>query len=76
MRWPWHHNHEVLSVGRKEMIASLTEEAQQLQSIETQRTEAPEQQVSLTDPDARSMKTRGTGGWAITCRRLSIASII
>ena len=45
----------------KKKIASLTEEVQQLQSIEIQRTETPEQQVSLTDSDARSMTARGTG---------------
>ena len=52
---------EAQTTRLKEKIASLTEEVQQLQSIEIQRTEAPEQQVSLTDPDARSMTTRGTG---------------
>jgi hypothetical protein len=29
--------------------------------VEVQLNAAPDQQVSLTDPDARSMKTRGTG---------------
>lgn len=52
---------EAQTTRLKEKIASLTEEVQQLQSIEIQRTEAPDQQVSLTDPDARSMTTRGTG---------------
>jgi len=33
----------------------------ELQSIETQLNESPDKQVSLTDPDARSMMTRGTG---------------
>ena len=45
----------------KEKLASLTEEVQQLLSIEIQRIESPDQQVSLTDPDARSMTARGTG---------------
>jgi transposase len=52
---------EMRTTGLKEKIASLTEEVQQLQSIEIQRTESPDQQVSLTDPDARSMTARGTG---------------
>ena len=52
---------EVQTAGLKEKIASLTEEVQQLQSIEIQRIESSDQQVSLTDPDARSMTARGTG---------------
>jgi hypothetical protein len=32
-----------------------------LKILETEMLEAPDKQVSLTDPDARSMKTRGTG---------------
>jgi hypothetical protein len=34
---------------------------QSLKEIEVQLNAAPDGQVSLTDPDARSMKTRGTG---------------
>ncbi|SJN13246.1 Mobile element protein [Halomonas citrativorans] len=52
---------EMQTTGLQEKIASLTEEVQQLQAIEIQRTESPDQQVSLTDPDARSMTARGTG---------------
>ena len=33
----------------------------ELQAIEIQLNESPDKQVSLTDPDARSMMTRGTG---------------
>jgi len=33
----------------------------ELQAIEIQLNESPEKHVSLTDPDARSMMTRGTG---------------
>jgi hypothetical protein len=32
-----------------------------LMQVEVQLDAAPEKQVSLTDPNARSMKTRGTG---------------
>ena len=34
---------------------------QRLKEIEVQMLKAPDKQVSLTDPDARSMKTRGNG---------------
>lgn len=42
-------------------IAALKAQMQQLQVIETQLAQSPDGQLSLTDPDARSMKTRGTG---------------
>lgn len=32
-----------------------------LNKLEVQLRQAPDQQLALTDPDARSMKTRGTG---------------
>jgi transposase len=42
-------------------IAALKEQMQVLRDIEVQLNAAPDKQLSLTDPDARSMKTRGTG---------------
>ncbi|MEL0584027.1 MAG: IS1182 family transposase [Candidatus Thiodiazotropha sp. (ex. Lucinoma kazani)] len=45
----------------QEKIAALKEEQQHLRKLEAQVQEAPDKQVSLTDPDARSMKTRGSG---------------
>ena len=42
-------------------IAALKEQVQVLRDIEVQLNAAPDKQLSLTDPDARSMKTRGTG---------------
>ena len=45
----------------KEKVAVMKEEMQRLRTIQTRMTEAPDKQVSLTDPDARSMKTRGQG---------------
>jgi len=42
-------------------IAALKAQMQALKDIELQLKASPDQQVSLTDPDARSMKTRGTG---------------
>ena len=45
----------------KEKIAGLRRQMQFLKSMERQVEEAPDQQVSLTDPDARSMATSGKG---------------
>lgn len=45
----------------QDKLAAAKEEMQRLKKLETQMLEAPDKQVSLTDPDARSMKTRGTG---------------
>lgn len=42
-------------------IAALKVKMQELQAIEIQLQTAPDKQISLTDPDARSMMTRGTG---------------
>lgn len=49
------------SVRLEEKIAALRAQMQALKEIETQLNSAPDKQISLTDPDARSMKTRGTG---------------
>jgi len=45
----------------KDKIAALTEEMDRLKKFEVRMLEAPDQQLSLTDPDARSMKSRGGG---------------
>ena len=45
----------------KDKIAMLKEEMARLKTIEVKLQEAPDKQVSLTDPDARSMKSRGNG---------------
>jgi uncharacterized protein YutE (UPF0331/DUF86 family) len=45
----------------EEKIAKLKTQMKELQAIETLLNESPDKQVSLTDPDARSMMTRGTG---------------
>jgi transposase len=51
-----------LKKGRlREKIAALKRQMQELKAVEAQLQEHPDKQVSLTDPDARSMKTRGTG---------------
>jgi transposase len=45
----------------EEKIAKLKEELERLKKLEVQMLEAPDQQISLTDPDARSMATSGRG---------------
>jgi transposase len=42
-------------------IIALKEELARLNEIEKLRLESPDKQISLTDSDARSMKSRGTG---------------
>lgn len=42
-------------------IATLKTKLRELKRIEVQLNETPDKQISLTDPDARSMKTRGSG---------------
>ena len=51
-----------LKKGRlREKIAALKEQMQQLKIYEAQMLASPDQQLSLTDPDARSMKSRDGG---------------
>ena len=45
----------------KDKLARVKEQMGALRQIEQQLNEAPDQQVSLTDPDARSMATSGRG---------------
>jgi transposase len=45
----------------RDKITALKAQMQTLKEIEVQLNEAPDKQISLTDPDARSMKTRGSG---------------
>ncbi len=45
----------------KEKLAKLEEEVKRLKVIQTQVHALPEQQISLTDPDCRSMATSGRG---------------
>ncbi len=44
-----------------DQIDALKEEMDRLKKLETRMLEAPDKQLSLTDPDARSMKSRGAG---------------
>lgn len=45
----------------KEKIAAVKAQVRKLRKIERHLLEAPDQQISLTDPDARSMATSGRG---------------
>src|SRR6266699_2967175 len=45
----------------KEKLAKLKEEVKRLKSIEKQMLATPDQQISFTDPDSRSMATSGRG---------------
>ena len=45
----------------KEKIAKIGEEMKKLDAIEKEMRASPDQQISLTDPDARSMATSGRG---------------
>jgi transposase len=49
------------SVRLKEKIAALREQMKDFQALEVQVHAAPDQQISLTDPDSRSMATSGRG---------------
>ena len=61
----------------KEKLAKLAEEIRRLDGLEARMLAAPDQQISLTDPDARSMASgRGSGVVATTCRSRSTPSII
>jgi len=42
-------------------ITTLKARMKKLEAIGVQLENAPDKQISLTDPDARSMNTRGTG---------------
>jgi transposase len=45
----------------EDKIAAMRKEMARLKKLEARMLNAPDKQISLTDPDARSMKTRGTG---------------
>ena len=45
----------------KEKIAGLKQEMERLARLDAQMMASPDHQISLTDPDARSMATSGRG---------------
>ena len=49
------------TVRLKDKIATLKEEMRRLEKLEDRMLGIPDQQISLTDPDARSMATSGRG---------------
>jgi hypothetical protein len=49
----------------KEKLVKLAEEMRRLEGIETQMAATPDQQISLTDPDSRSMATSGRGSGVV-----------
>jgi transposase len=49
----------------KEKIERLKEEMVRLEKLEARRLAAPDQQISLTDPDSRSMATSGRGSGVV-----------
>ncbi len=49
----------------EEKIVKLKEEMQRLEALEALRRETEDQQISLTDPDARSMATSGRGSGVV-----------
>jgi transposase len=49
----------------KEKIAKLKQEVQRLHGLKARMLAAPDQQISLTDPDSRSMATSGRGSGVV-----------
>ena len=49
----------------EEKIAKLKEEMERLEKLEALRQATPDQQISLSDPDARSMATSGRGSGVV-----------
>ena len=49
----------------KDKIVKLKEEMQRLEKLDIQMRAAPDQQISLTDPDSRSMATSGRGSGVV-----------
>jgi transposase len=49
----------------KEKLAKLESEMQRLEAYEKQMLASPDQQISLTDPDSRSMATSGRGSGVV-----------
>ena len=49
----------------EEKIGKLQEEMERLKTLDARRCETEDQQISLTDPDARSMATSGRGSGVV-----------
>lgn len=59
-----------------EKIAKLKEEMQRLHALKAQMLATPDQQISLTDPNARSMATSGRGSGVVGPAGESICRLI
>ncbi|MFZ0352676.1 MAG: IS1182 family transposase [Pseudolabrys sp.] len=57
--------YETKTTRLKEKIAKLKEEMQRLYGLKVRMLATPDQQISLTDPDARSMATSGRGSGVV-----------
>jgi transposase len=55
----------IKTIRVKEKIAKLKEEMQRLEALDVRMLATPDQQISLTDPDARSMATSGRGSGVV-----------
>jgi transposase len=53
------------TIGLTEKIARLKEEMERLHALEARMIATPDQQISLTDPDSRSMATSGRGSGVV-----------
>jgi chaperonin cofactor prefoldin len=61
----------------QDKIEALKTQMRALKDVEVKLNETPDKQISLTDPDARSMKTRGNGiVGSITSKPQSMPNII
>lgn len=56
---------EAKAVRLKEKIDKLKGEMQRLEALNTEMQDRPDQQISLTDPDSRSMATSGRGSGVV-----------
>jgi transposase len=52
-------------------IATLREATKRLRALEAEMLAAPDQQISLTDPDARSMRSHRNSDLCITNRKVA-----
>jgi transposase len=57
--------HATKTTRMKEKIVRLRQEMARLEALDAHMREAPDQQISLTDPDARSMATSGRGSGVV-----------
>jgi len=56
---------EAKTVRLKEKVARLKQEMQRLATLKVEMLATPDQQISLTDPDSRSMATSGRGSGVV-----------